>query len=615
MTLAPPSTGPTNAGPSPYAGCPKEWAIAIYGGPSLETLASPHDDGRPDLTFSDIVDLPVRFVADPFLVRHDERWLLFFEVLNASREKGEIAIASSTDAAAWRYDGVILSEPYHLSYPHVFSAGDEWLMTPETLDGGGVLLYRADDFPRRWSIDRVLLEGKWADPTVFEHGGGWWMFACATPFEHDRLELFWADDVRGPWHLHPRSPITSGDPRRSRPAGRPRVVGGTLMRFAQDCRPDYGSAVRAFAITKLTRAEYAEEELPSPVVTATGTGWNANGMHTVDLHPWRGGWIAAVDGYRYSPPPQYALVTTIEGFDTLAEEWNELLPRSTAHGVFGSHAWIRAALLARPDRAPHIATLRVDGRLAAILPFVRTADGMEFPTFLSDYNDFIASERLLAARAFNWILDTLPAGSRVVMRGLREGSDALAIARAYAPHVSIKPEVDCLFAELGASYYASRSKGLRKTIARARRAAAEAGAEVRVLPADADVAAIFLALNRDRFGEGSRFADAESIAFVREALPPLTRNGAIEAHALARGEDVLAIDLVLVTGDAFAPWNGGFRDEAAELGPGRLLFSAEIDRAMATGKRRFDLLRGPHPYKLPWSTGRDTLHLAEVITR
>jgi hypothetical protein len=593
-------------------GRPKEWSIAIYAGASLDALAPLDTDDRPTLTFRDVDGLPARFVADSFLVRHQDEWLLFFEALNASREKGEIALARSADAIAWRYDGAVLRESHHLSYPSVFAAGDEWLMTPEALEAGGVLLYRADDFPRHWSLDRVLIEGAWADPTVFEHDGGWWMFGCPTPYQHDRLELFWSDDVRGPWHRHPSSPVVSGDPRRSRPAGRPCRIDGTLVRFAQDCRPDYGTAVRAFAVTKLTRHDYVERELAAPVVTATGSGWNADGMHTVDLHPWRGRWIAAVDGYRYLPAPQCELVSTLEQFDALAGEWDALLQRSTAHAIFGSHAWMRAALVCRPERLPHVATLRIDGRLEAILPFVRTPDGIEFATFLSDYNDFIAAERRHAARAFHWLLGTLPSGSRVVMRGLREDSDALVIVRAFAPGDCIVPETNCFYANVDESYFRTRSRGLRKAIARARRAATDAGAEVKPLT-DAGVAEIFLALNRRRFGDGSRFGDPAAETFVREALPPLVRSGAVEPYAVVRREEVLAIDLVLVTGDALAPWNGGFAAEAAPLGPGRLLFAAEIERALADGKPRFDLLRGDHPYKRAWSTGSQMLHRAEVI--
>ena len=196
------------------------------------------------------------------------------------------------------------------------------------------------------------------------------------------------------------------------------------------------------------------------------------------------------------------------------------------------------------------------------------------------------------------------------MRGLREGSHALAIARAYAPHVTIEEEATCLFAELGPSY-----APMRKPVARARRNAAAAGVDVRPLEDGDAVVEIFLSLNRDRFGDRSRFAARETEAFVREAIPPLVRTGAIAAWTLVRGDDVLAIDLVLVTADASAPWNGGFAASAAALSPGKLLFAAEIDRAVASGQRRFDLLRGTHAYKVPWSTGSAVLQRAEIVTR
>jgi CelD/BcsL family acetyltransferase involved in cellulose biosynthesis len=601
----------------PIAGRPKEWAIAIYGGRSLSTLAPLHGDDRPALTFSDIVDLPARFVADPFLVRDGQRWLLFFEVMNAARESGEIALASSDDEGlSWRYDGIIVKERYHLSYPYVFRAGEEWLMTPEALETGGVVLYRADDFPRRWSLDCMLLPGQWADPTVFEHDGLWWMFACSTPFRHDRLELFWSEDVRGPWRPHPHNPIVSGDPLRARPAGRPRLIDGQLVRFAQDCRPDYGAAVRAFNITTLTPDDYAEEELPARVIAATGSGWNADGMHTVDAHPSGDGWLAAVDGYSYITALHYDLVTTLPELDALAAEWETLLRRSGAHRVFSSFAWTRAALAAGGGRSPHVVTLRRNDELLALLPFLRTAEGVEFPTYLSDYNDFIAAEQLLAARAFNWSLDTLPSGSRMVMRGLREGSDALAIARAYAPHSVITEEASCLYATIPdtlPSYLALRSRAFRKSYGRARRAAEAAGVTVQRLPADREAAELFLDLNQRRFGERSRFAGEAMRTFVREALPPLLASGDIRIYAVMRGQEVLAVDVVLISGEAVAPWNGGFAPRAAAFSPGRLLFAAEIEEAAATGLTRFDLLRGSHPYKLPWSDGSLPLYRAEVI--
>jgi hypothetical protein len=68
--------------------------------------------------------------------------------------------------------------------------------------------------------------------------------------------------------------------------------------MAQNCQPRYGTGVNAFEITELTTTSYAERPASAtPIVTASGTGWNASRMHHVDAHRLESGrWIAAVDG-------------------------------------------------------------------------------------------------------------------------------------------------------------------------------------------------------------------------------------------------------------------------------------------------------------------------------
>ena len=74
------------------------------------------------------------------------------------------------------------------------------------------------------------------------------------------------------------------------------MLDGTLYRLGQDCYPTYGRAVRAFRITDISATTYAEEVLEAPVVAASGTGWNSEGMHHVDAQRTHAGrWIAVVD--------------------------------------------------------------------------------------------------------------------------------------------------------------------------------------------------------------------------------------------------------------------------------------------------------------------------------
>jgi len=250
------------------------------------------------LTKDIVTDLPAEFVADPFMLQHDHRWHMFFEVMNSETQRGEIGLATSTDGLDWTYQQIVLKESFHVSYPHVFKFQNEYLMIPETLGADAVGLYAAQDFPFRWWRIADLLGGQFADPTIFHYKDRWWMFACSTPYQHDTLRLYFASELTGLWTEHPQSPIVRNDRRRARPAGRVLEFDNKLFRFAQDCTPRYGSCVRTFEILELTPNSYAEVEIGhGPVLQATGNGWNANGMHHLDAHreP-NGNWLACVDG-------------------------------------------------------------------------------------------------------------------------------------------------------------------------------------------------------------------------------------------------------------------------------------------------------------------------------
>jgi hypothetical protein len=277
------------------------YSIGIYAGDSPLALAPPAGVNNPVLTRQSVTDVPASFVADPFMIRVDGSWYMFFEVMTwrgASRV-GVIALATSRDGLSWSYQRVVLEEPYHLSYPYVFTSGSDHYLIPESRQGGAVRLYRADPFPHRWTFVANLLTGPaLSDNSVFQWDGKWWMFT-QTSVNHDTLRLFHAEALEGPWTEHPRSPIVDRDARIARPAGRVISLSDRPVRFAQDCRTNYGSRVHAIEITSLTTRDYAEAELdPAPILNGSGKGWNAGGMHHVDAHLLDDGrWIACVDGW------------------------------------------------------------------------------------------------------------------------------------------------------------------------------------------------------------------------------------------------------------------------------------------------------------------------------
>jgi hypothetical protein len=275
------------------------WAIGIYTGQSPFQMAPLSGARAPVLTRADVSDVPAQFVADPFMIPVNGVWHMFFEVLNQHTNKGEIGLAMSLNGRDWAYQQIVLAEAFHLSYPYVFEWQGEYYMMPETLQAKSVSLYKAQSFPTRWSYLRPLVKGCYADPSIFRFGGRWWMFACSTPYQHDELRLYSAKELSGLWNEHPKSPIVQGNKRAARPAGRVIVLGDKIVRFAQDCIPEYGTQVRAFEISQLTTASYVEaEHVSSPVLSASASGWNSGGMHHIDLHLMTDGqWLACVDGW------------------------------------------------------------------------------------------------------------------------------------------------------------------------------------------------------------------------------------------------------------------------------------------------------------------------------
>ena len=278
-----------------------KWSIGMYFGSSPVALAPARRASNPIITAEDVTDVRAGFAADPFMIRVRGFWYLFFELWNSATAKGELAVATSDDGLNWQYQQVVLSEPFHISYPYVFEWAGELFMVPETRRAGEVRLYRARSFPTEWSLEHALLRGPdFADSSLFRCQDHWWLFTENSNLKHDTLRLFHADKLTGPWWEHPCSPIISGNPHIARPAGRVVVdEGGQVIRYAQDCDPFYGVAVRAFEITELTPSTYRERAIGSrPVLRASGRGWNRCGMHHVDPHRLENGrWLACVDGW------------------------------------------------------------------------------------------------------------------------------------------------------------------------------------------------------------------------------------------------------------------------------------------------------------------------------
>jgi hypothetical protein len=201
-----------------------------------------------------------RFFADPFVIERDGRHYLFFEDYRYCTGKGVIScIELGRDRLPT--PRVVLERDYHLSYPFVFNCGGEAYMIPETSENSTVELYRALEFPSRWTLEAVLIEGIAAvDSTLLRHDGRLWLFANVVSqgrTTQDELFLFTSEALHGPWVPHPVNPIVS-DVRLARPAGRVFSRDGHLIRPGQDSSHGYGHAITLNRIEELSELSYRE---------------------------------------------------------------------------------------------------------------------------------------------------------------------------------------------------------------------------------------------------------------------------------------------------------------------------------------------------------------------
>lgn len=234
----------------------RHWSVA------LRRALPPTDGGAPQAGAFTVIRRPMAaYYADPFLFSHQGRVWLLVEGFPYRTGLGFLA-ATEIDAETGKAGEfeTIMERPYHLSYPQVFAHGEAIYMLPETGKEGRLKLFRAVDFPRSWTEDRVLMDVSIADATLFEHGGRWWLMGTVALFggsSRDELFAFHAPSPFGPWTEHAGNPIKS-DARSARPAGRVIEREGRLFRPTQDCEGGYGAGISWCEILELTPESFRE---------------------------------------------------------------------------------------------------------------------------------------------------------------------------------------------------------------------------------------------------------------------------------------------------------------------------------------------------------------------
>jgi hypothetical protein len=219
---------------------------------------------RRTATFTALPDDAGRYYADPFPFFRNGRSFIFVEEFPFAIGRGCIAVSEIDGDGRASTPRVVLEEAHHLSYPFVFAHEGEVWMIPEAGESGQIPLYRAVEFPHKWSLEAVLIDGiAGYDATLLRHRNRYWLFVCERNWHSsswDMLSLFHSQRLTGGWAPHAHNPVLC-DGELSRPAGATFAFHGSIVRPVQDCSQQYGSSIKICRLDELHENKFCQTML------------------------------------------------------------------------------------------------------------------------------------------------------------------------------------------------------------------------------------------------------------------------------------------------------------------------------------------------------------------
>jgi hypothetical protein len=231
------------------------WNIGVARG-NIQSFLDPENlppvDWFPNLPRS-------KFLADPFGIYHQRKLHILYEEFPYREGIGKIGTLQFQDGG-FSDGGIRIEEKFHLSYPFIFEYEKEIYCIPESYQARQVRLYKAVEFPDKWTFDRVLIDDyAGVDSTLFYHENLWWLFSTDKwDGVHHNLKIFYAADLFGPWQAHPQNPVKT-DIRSARPAGTLFRQNGSIFRPSMDYSEKVEGRIVINKILELSTTRFEEE--------------------------------------------------------------------------------------------------------------------------------------------------------------------------------------------------------------------------------------------------------------------------------------------------------------------------------------------------------------------
>lgn len=204
-----------------------------------------------------IVDAPKdTCIADPFLYYANDKHYLFVELFENRKNKACIAYYEFVNGKPV-YQGKIIEQPYHMSYPCVFEYKGEHYMIPETSANHSIDIYKATKFPTGWEKIKCLVSGtRYVDTTVFRMNGGFYAVSYQKTSQGWRLDAFILDMENLSMKMIASKCYAANI---GRPAGN-FICDHELLRPAQNCSVKYGEHLILYSVDQISATQYDEHE-------------------------------------------------------------------------------------------------------------------------------------------------------------------------------------------------------------------------------------------------------------------------------------------------------------------------------------------------------------------
>jgi CelD/BcsL family acetyltransferase involved in cellulose biosynthesis len=309
-----------------------------------------------------------------------------------------------------------------------------------------------------------------------------------------------------------------------------------------------------------------------------------------------------------------AVLDTDAALIALAPEWTVLWDRLPGRSPFTVPAWLLPWWRHFGTGEPRVATLRRDGRLAAVLPlYVLDEPGgrklLPVGAGLSDYQDVLAEPGVDPSPLLHAVLGRddgvsvcdlieVPPGS--VLHGLTAPPGWAMRWDGGSPcPVLVLPE---LVEAMADAVPAGQLRKLRMNRHRAERG----GGVVRERATAATLPALqaeLIRLHQSRWvtaGEPGVLADPAVLGLHQDAAPGLLDAAALRLEVLRAGGEVVAAIMALLAPGRILFYLSGYDAAHAFISPGTLLLGAMLEDAVCEGRKEAHFLRGREGYKYAW---------------